>query len=125
MIELVKQGKQKEALDFFSTQKGALILNEYYELNNYFGEKEPEIFDAATSNAKENLRFLVSAVLVRALLGIAIALLAAFLISQVLLKRLVRQLMRSPLLPQRWLPQLNSRRALAHSNLAMYIKLPP
>ncbi len=37
MIELVKQGKQKEALDFFSTQKGALILNEYYELNNYSG----------------------------------------------------------------------------------------
>jgi len=81
MIELVKQGKQKEARDFFSTQKGALILNEYYELNNYFGEKEQEFFDAATSNAEENLRFLVSAVLVRLLLGIAIALLAAFLIS--------------------------------------------
>jgi hypothetical protein len=81
MIELVKQGKQKEARDFFSTQKGALILNEYYELNNYFGEKEQEFFDAATSNAEENLRFLVSAVLVRVLLGIAIALLAAFLIS--------------------------------------------
>jgi len=81
MIELVKQGKQKEALDFFSTQKGALILNEYYELNNYFDEKEQEIFDAATSNPEENLRFLVSAVLVEALLGIAIALLAAFLIS--------------------------------------------
>jgi methyl-accepting chemotaxis protein len=81
MIELVKQRKQKEALDFFSTQKGALILNEYYELNNYFGEKEQKIFDAATSHPEENLRFLVSAVLVRALLGIAIALLAAFLIS--------------------------------------------
>jgi len=81
MIELVKQGKQKAARDFFSTQKGALILNEYYQLNNYFGEKEPEIFDAATSNPEENLRFLVSAVLVGALLGIAIALLAAFLIS--------------------------------------------
>src|SRR4028118_2368144 len=81
MIELVKQGKQKEARDFFCTQKAALILNDYYELNNYFGEKEQEIFDAATSNAEENLRFLVSAVLVGALLGIAIALLAAFLIS--------------------------------------------
>jgi hypothetical protein len=81
MIELVKQGKQKEARDFISPQKGALILNEYYELNNYFGEKEQDFFDAATSNAEENLRFLVSAVLVRALLGIAIALLAAFLIS--------------------------------------------
>ena len=81
MIELVKQGKQKEALDFFFNQKGALILNEYYELNNYFGEKEPEIFDAATSNPEENIRFLVSAVLVRALLGIDLALLAAFLIS--------------------------------------------
>ena len=64
-----------------SQKKGALILNEYYELNNYFGEKQQEIFDAATSNAEENLRFLVSAVLVRVLLGIAIALLAAFLIS--------------------------------------------
>jgi methyl-accepting chemotaxis protein len=81
MIELVKQGKQKEARDFFSTQKGALILNEYYELNNYFGEKKQEFFDAATSNAEENLRFLVSAVLVRVLLGIDLALLAAFLIS--------------------------------------------
>ena len=81
MIELVKQGKQKEARDFFCAQKGALIMNDYYELNNYFGEKEQEIFDAATSNPEENLRFLVSAVLVRALLGIAIALLAAFLIS--------------------------------------------
>jgi len=81
MIELVKQGKPKKALDFFFTQKGALILNEYYELKNYFGEKEQKIFDPATSNAKENLRFLVSAVLVRVLLGIAIALLAAFLIS--------------------------------------------
>jgi methyl-accepting chemotaxis protein len=81
MIELVKQEKQKEALDFFCTQKDALILNEYYELNNYFGEKKQEIFDAATSNAEENLRFLVSAVLVRVLLGIAIALLAAFLMS--------------------------------------------
>ena len=81
MIELVKQGKQKEALDFFCPRKGALILNEYQELNNYFGEKEQEFFDAATSNAKENFRFLVSAVLVRTLLGIAIALLAAFLIS--------------------------------------------
>jgi len=81
MIELVKQEKQKEALDFLSRQKGALILNEYYELNNYFGEKEQEFFDAATSNAQENLRFLVSAVLVGTLLGIAIALLAAFLIS--------------------------------------------
>jgi methyl-accepting chemotaxis protein len=81
MIELVKQGNQKEALDFFSHQKGALILNEYYELNNYFGEKEQEFFDAATSNPEENIRFLVSAVLVGALLGIAIALLAAFLIS--------------------------------------------
>jgi hypothetical protein len=78
MIELVKQ---KEARDFICPQKGALILNEYYELNNYFGEKEQEFFDAATFNAEENLRFLVSAVLVRALLGIAIALLAAFLIS--------------------------------------------
>jgi len=37
MIELVKQGKQKSAQIFFSTQKGALILNEYYELNNYSG----------------------------------------------------------------------------------------
>jgi len=81
MIELVKQGKQKEAREFFSTQKGALILNEYYELNNYFGEKEQEFFDAATSNPEENFRFLVSAVLVMALLGMAIALLAAFLIS--------------------------------------------
>jgi len=81
MSELVKQGKQKEALDFFFTQKGALILNEYYELNNYFGEKEQEFFDAAASNAEENLRFLVSAVLVGVLLGITIALLAAFLIS--------------------------------------------
>ena len=80
MIELVKQGKQKEARDFLGTQKGALILNDYYELNNYFGEKEQEIFDAATSNPEENLRFLVSAVLVGVLLGIAIALLAAFLI---------------------------------------------
>src|SRR4028118_158042 len=81
MIELVKQGKQKEALDFFPHQKGALILNEYYELNNYFGEKEQEFFDSATSNPEENIRFLVSAVLVGVLLGIAIALLAAFLIS--------------------------------------------
>ena len=56
-------------------------MNEYYELNNYFGEKEQDFFDAAISNAEENLRFLVSAVLVGALLGIAIALLAAFLIS--------------------------------------------
>ena len=56
-------------------------MNDYYELNNYFGEKEPEIIDAATSNAEENLRFLASAVLVGTLLGIAIALLAAFLIS--------------------------------------------
>jgi len=86
MIELVKQRKQKEALDFFSTQKGALILNEYYELNNYLGEKEQEIFDVATSNAEENLRFLVCAVLVRVLLGIAIALLAAFLISSAIAK---------------------------------------
>jgi len=37
MIELVKQGKPNPALDFFFTQKGALILNEYYELNNYSG----------------------------------------------------------------------------------------
>jgi methyl-accepting chemotaxis protein len=81
MIELVKQGKQKEARDFFPTQKGALILNQYYELNNYFGEKEQDFFDAATSNPEENIRFLVSAVLVGVLLGIAIALLAAFLIS--------------------------------------------
>ena len=54
-------------------------MNEYYELNNYFGEKEQEIIDAATSNPEENIRFLVSAVLVGVLLGIA--LLAAFLIS--------------------------------------------
>jgi len=81
MIELVKQGKQKEALDFFCYQKGALILNEYYELNNYFGEKEQEFFDAAISNPEENVRFLVPAVLVGALLCIAIALLVAFLIS--------------------------------------------
>jgi methyl-accepting chemotaxis protein len=80
MIELVKQGKPKEARDFF-TKKGALIRNEYYELNNYFGEKEQGILDAATSNPEENIRFLVSAVLVGALLEIAIALLAAFLIS--------------------------------------------
>jgi hypothetical protein len=33
MIELVNQGKQKEARDFFASQKGALIQNEYYELN--------------------------------------------------------------------------------------------
>ena len=88
MIELVKQEKQKEALAFFFTQKGALILNEYYELNNYFGEKEQETFDAATSNAKENLRFLLSAVLVGALLGIDLALLAAFLISSGIAKRI-------------------------------------
>jgi hypothetical protein len=29
MVELVKQGKQKEAREVFSTKKGALILNEY------------------------------------------------------------------------------------------------
>jgi hypothetical protein len=39
MIELVKQGNQKEALDFFCPRKGALILNEYYELNNYSGSQ--------------------------------------------------------------------------------------
>jgi methyl-accepting chemotaxis protein len=61
-------------------------MNEYYELNNYFGEKEQEIIDPATSNAEENLRCLVSAVLVGALLGIAIALLAAFLISSCIAK---------------------------------------
>jgi methyl-accepting chemotaxis protein len=88
MIELVKQGKQKEALDFFSTKKCALILNEYYELNNYFGEKEQEIFDAATSQVEENLRFLVSAVLVGVFLGIDLALLAAFLISSGIAKRI-------------------------------------
>ena len=81
MIKLVKQGKQKEALELFSTKKGALILNEYYELNNYFGEKEQELLDAVTSNAEENIRFLVSAVLVGAVLGITIALITAFLIS--------------------------------------------
>ncbi|HCV30183.1 MAG TPA: chemotaxis protein, partial [Microcoleaceae bacterium UBA9251] len=81
MIQLVKQGKQKEALELFSTKKGALILNEYYELNNYFGEKEQELLDAVTSNAEENIRFLVSAVLVGAVLGITIALITAFLIS--------------------------------------------
>ena len=64
-------------MDFF-TQKDALILNEYYELNNYFGEKEQENFDAATSNAEENLRFLVSAVLVGTLLGIAMPYLLPF-----------------------------------------------
>ena len=117
MIELVKQGKQKEALDFFSP-KGALIMNEYYELNNYFGEKEQEFFDAATSNAEENLRFLVSAVLVGAVLGIAIALLAAFLISSGIAKT-ISELMRSPLLPQRLRPQLNSIRAQPNSYLAM------
>jgi methyl-accepting chemotaxis protein len=56
-------------------------MNEDCELNNYFGEKEQEIIDAATSNAEEHLRFLVSAVLVGELLGIDLALLAAFLIS--------------------------------------------
>ncbi len=89
MSELVKQAKQKEALVFFFTQKGALILNEYYQLNNYFGEKEPEIFDAATSNPEENIRFLVSAVWVGTLLGIAIALLAAFLISSGIAKTII------------------------------------
>ncbi len=64
MIDLVNQGKPKEALEKFFTKKEALILNEYYELNNYFGEKEQEILEAATSNADENIRFLVSAVLV-------------------------------------------------------------
>ncbi|MEG4810509.1 hypothetical protein QUA82_21550 [Microcoleus sp. F8-D3] len=29
MVELVKQGKQKEAREVFSTKKGALIVNEY------------------------------------------------------------------------------------------------
>ncbi len=29
MVELVKQGKQKEALEFFYTKKGALIINDY------------------------------------------------------------------------------------------------
>ena len=43
MIELVKQEKPKETLDFLFTQKGALILNEYYELNNYFGEKSRKL----------------------------------------------------------------------------------
>ena len=43
MIELVKQGKQKEAREFFSTQKGALILNEYYELNNYSLSQKDEV----------------------------------------------------------------------------------
>src|SRR4028118_472025 len=80
MIELVKQANQKEAVVFF-TQKGTLILNEYYQLNNYFGEKKQEIFDAATSHPEENIGFLVSAVLVGTILGIAIALLAAFLIK--------------------------------------------
>jgi methyl-accepting chemotaxis protein len=80
MIELVNKESKKKC-GIFTPKKSALILNEYCELNNYFGEKEQEIFDAATSNPEENLRFLVSAVLVGALSGIAIALLAAFLIS--------------------------------------------
>ncbi|WP_445249231.1 methyl-accepting chemotaxis protein [Microcoleus sp. OTE_8_concoct_300] len=81
MINLVKQGKQKEALEVFATKKGTLIINEFNELNRSFNEKEHEILDAATSNAEENIRFLIAAVLVGAVLGIAIALLAAFLIS--------------------------------------------
>ncbi|MEG4633817.1 CHASE3 domain-containing protein, partial [Microcoleus sp. AR_TQ3_B6] len=81
MINLVKQGNKKEALEVFATKKGILIINEFNELNRSFNEKEHEILDAATSNAEENIRFLVAAVLVGAVLGIAIALLAAFLIS--------------------------------------------
>ncbi|WP_333210918.1 methyl-accepting chemotaxis protein [Microcoleus sp. S36b_A4] len=81
MINLVKQGKQKEALEVFATKKGTLIINEFNELNRSFNEKEHEILDAATSKAEENIRFLVAAVLVGAVLGITIALLAAFLIS--------------------------------------------
>ena len=81
MIELVKQGKQKEALDVFATKKEVLIMHEVDEINRSFNQKEHEILGAATSKAEETVRFLVSAVLVGAVLGITIALITAFLIS--------------------------------------------
>jgi methyl-accepting chemotaxis protein len=81
MIELVKQGKQTEALEVFATKKEVLMMNEVDEINRSFNQKEHEILDAATSKAEETIRFLVSAVLVGAVLGITIALITAFLIS--------------------------------------------
>jgi len=81
MIELVKQGKQAEALDVFATKKEVLMMNEVDEINRSFNQKEHEILGAATSKAEETVRFLVSAVLVGAVLGITIALITAFLIS--------------------------------------------
>ena len=81
LINLVNQGKQKEAIEILRNREGYNIIKEFEETNAAFNNKEREILNAATAKAEANLNFLLMLVAVGSLLGISVALISAFAIS--------------------------------------------
>jgi len=88
LIAFANQGKQAEAVALLASRKGVNIIREFDEINTNFNQKEHQLLDAAIERAESNLNFLIIAVEVGTVVGIAGAILAAFLISSGIAQRI-------------------------------------
>ncbi len=85
---MIKQGKLSDVMKLIRLGKGAKIIENFAQLNQDFTKKEDQILSDANIKSDANVSFLVAAVLVGAVLGIIVALFAAFLISSGIAQRI-------------------------------------
>jgi methyl-accepting chemotaxis protein len=88
IIDLLKQGKRIEAVNLLKARKGWQIVKNFDKINNDFDYKEHEILNGFREKAESNLSFLIVTVEVATFVGIACAILAAYLISSGIAKKI-------------------------------------
>jgi len=88
IFNLLKQKKQAEAVKVLITRKGWEIVKKFDEVNREFDSKEHENLDTLRLKAESNLNFLVIAVGMGTFLGISCAIVAAYLISSGIAKKI-------------------------------------
>lgn len=81
VINLVRSGKQAEAVSLLRRQQEQTLVNSFRDLSIEFNEVEKSLVNQATNEAENLLNNLIIAVLIGALLCVVFSLLAAFLIS--------------------------------------------
>jgi methyl-accepting chemotaxis protein len=90
MVSLVDGGKQAEAAKILRARKGVEIIKEFEQVNTELNKKERELLQAAIGRAESNLNFLLIAVGVGTVVGIFGALVAAFLISSGIARKIAQ-----------------------------------
>ncbi len=81
LINLINQGKQKQAIAIFTSGKGTKFVEDFDRLTKEFEEVQRDLLEEKSSQAKESLNSLLTALILGSLLLIALAVAIALLIS--------------------------------------------